>query len=59
MGLLDTVKSLLGGASDEHAFTYRCENCDHVFEAESPSSSRVTCPECGAKRAISLPASAV
>jgi putative FmdB family regulatory protein len=55
MDLLDTVKSMLGSEDEERVFKYRCENCDAVFEDESPSASRVDCPECGAHRAISLP----
>ncbi|MFB6068660.1 MAG: hypothetical protein ABEJ90_01885 [Halobacterium sp.] len=56
--MLDAVKGLLGGAADEHAFPYRCQSCDSVFEDASPSASKVSCPDCAATRALSLPSSA-
>ncbi|MFB6171051.1 MAG: hypothetical protein ABEJ23_00850 [Haloarculaceae archaeon] len=53
MGILDELASLFG--EDEQTFTYRCDECDRVFEATTPSASQATCRDCEDSRTVSAP----
>jgi len=53
MPILEKLKSMVWRG--ERTFTYRCEECETVFEAATPSRSQTSCPSCGGKRIISTP----
>jgi DNA-directed RNA polymerase subunit RPC12/RpoP len=57
MAVLDKLKSVFG--SEDRTFVYQCTECDHKFEADTPSASRASCPDCVDSRAVSVPGMSV
>lgn len=53
MALLDKLRSVFG--ENERTFAYRCTECDHVFEADTPSESRAACPDCEGSHTVAAP----
>lgn len=54
MGILDTVRSMLGG--EDRTFEYRCDRCETRFESSEADMSAVSCPECGSTKIRSVAA---
>ncbi|MFB6211279.1 MAG: hypothetical protein ABEI76_07060 [Halobacteriales archaeon] len=49
MGLLDSLKGVLGSSADEH--TYECSDCGETFDSYiDPDDHWVTCDHCDSRQ---------
>lgn len=52
MSLMNRLKELVG--DDEETHHYQCLDCASSFERDHDDVSRISCPDCGAKRIRSV-----
>lgn len=50
MPLIETLKSVLGGETEQRQFKHQCGDCETTFEAPEHNPNEVSCPECGSDR---------